>query len=198
MAEAGSEQAPGDKARLAVVRAITTIDEDGDPAWRVLAVSTATHTLRQALAEWHELAEVPPPSAEGVGVASPLLFIAAGPLAWVRTHGRRLRREADAALVRLRMGETDLAQELTWANRPLERAGARFNADTWRALALRTLLDRDEPAGVNAIEGQIDDWWLYAFFPTTPDSEEEEQEALAGRAIEVWLAIIEGEPIVAE
>lgn len=43
-------------AELAIVRTVTVIDADGDAAWRVLAASSETHTLRRLLAEWPELA----------------------------------------------------------------------------------------------------------------------------------------------
>jgi hypothetical protein len=172
---------------LAVVRAITTIDEDGDAAWRVLAVSTETHTRRAALADWPELAAPPAATGEGVGVASPVLFVAAGPFAWARRQIEALRREADDLLRRLRTGESDLADELAWLARPLRRRGTRFAPETWRALALRHLLEGDEPSELGVVEGQAGDRWLAAGYVIPPDADPTELEGLAGRALEVWL-----------
>jgi hypothetical protein len=176
---------------LAIVRTVTVIDADGDAAWRVLAASSETHTLRRLLAEWPELVAPPAGGGEGVGVASPLLFVAAGPPAWVRRHGRQVRREAGALLARLRRGETDLADELAWLSRPLQRRGARFNAETWRALALRQLLDGEEPAAPGHVEGRAGDRWLFAFYDVPPDADADELAGLAGRALEAWLAVRE-------
>lgn len=172
---------------LAVVRAITTIDEDGDAAWRVLAVSTATHTLRAVLADWPELTAAPVVAGEGVGVASPLLFVAAGSLVAARQEIETLRIEAGDLLHRLRTGESDLADELTWLARPLRQRGARFGSETWRALALRLLLEEDEPSELGVVEGQAGDRWLAAAYVVPPDADTEELDGLAGRALEVWL-----------
>ena len=76
--DVGSEsEASGtaDGATLAIVRAITTIDEDGDAAWRVLAIGSETHTLSRLHADWSEVSAPPAGVGEGVGVASPLLFV---------------------------------------------------------------------------------------------------------------------------
>lgn len=174
---------------LGIVRAITTIDEDGDAAWRVLAATSETHPLRRLLAEWDELAGPALVSGEGVGVASPLLFVAVGPLAWVRRQGQALRREADKILSRLRLGESDPADELAWLARPLRRRGGRFNAEIWRALALRQLLDGDEVAAPGIVEGSAGEHWLFAFYAVPPEADAEELEGLAGRALEVWLYV---------
>jgi hypothetical protein len=183
---------PTIEAQLAIVRAVTTIDEDGDAAWRVLAASSETHTLRRLLAEWNELVITSPAIGEGVGVASPLLFVAAGPPRWVRQQGRCLRREADDMLARLRLGESDIADELAWLARPLSRRGARFNVESWRALALRQLLADDEPAGPGHVEGSIGEQSLFAFYAVPIDADADELEGLAGRALEAWLALSEG------
>jgi hypothetical protein len=139
------------------------------------------------LAEWGELNAPPAGIGEGVGVASPVLFVAAGPFAWVRRHGGRLRREADAMLTRLRFGESDVADELAWLARPVRRRRGRFDAEAWRALALRQLLDGDEVAAPGVVEGAAGDRWLFAFFAIPPDANADETEALAGRALEAWL-----------
>ena len=189
------EWVAGDEAtvrtELAVVRAVTTIDEDGDAAWRVFAASSETHTLRQVLTEWHELAAPPVMLGEGVGLAAPLLFVAAGPRDWVYMHGRRLRREVDDLLRRLHLGETDLGDEQVWLERTLARRGARFDHDTWRALALRSLLGEDELHTPGWVEGSADDRWLFAFYAVPEDADAEELEGLAGRALEAWLAASE-------
>ena len=183
---------PATRSLLAIVRAVTAIDEDGDAAWRVLAVTSETHSLGQALVEWSELAATPASSGEdGVGVASPLLFVALGPPRWARQQGQRLRREAADLLSRLRLGETDLGDELAWLTRPLRARGARFNATTWRALALRELLAGDEPAQPTYLEGEAGDDWLSIFYSRPPGANEDETEALAGRALEAWLALLD-------
>jgi hypothetical protein len=181
--------AGGPPAHLAIVRSITTIDEDGDAAWRVLAASDETHTLRRLLAEWNEMAAAPPAPDEGLGVASPLLFVAVGSRRWVRQQAVRLRREAADLLLRLRVGESDVADEQSWLDRPLRRRGARFTAETWRALALRQLLAGDEPASAGHIEGTVDDRWLFAFYAVPPGEDADEMEGLAGRALEAWFAL---------
>jgi hypothetical protein len=188
---AEGERAAGG-ATLAIVRAITAIDEDGDAAWRVLAASSETHTLRRLLAEWSELAAPSAAIGEGVGVASPLLFVAAGPPAWARRQAAQIRREADALLTRLRLGETDLADEMGWLLRPLQRRAVRFNAEVWRALALRQLLEGEELSALGWVEGSADDRWLAACYAVPPDADAEELEGLAGRALEAWLYISEG------
>lgn len=178
-------------AELAIVRAVTVIDEEGDAAWRVFAAGSETHTLRQVLAEWSELAGVPVIPGEGVGLAAPLLFVAAGPRDWVFVQGRRLRREAEDLLRRVQMGESDAADEHVWLERALARRGARFGHESWRALALRTLLS-DE--GVNApawVEGNVEERWLFAFYAVPAGADAEELEGLAGRALEAWLAVKE-------
>lgn len=186
---AGGEGTAG--AELAIVRAMIAIDEDGDAAWRVFAASSTTHRLRQVLAEWSELAGMPAALGEGVGLAAPLLFAATGPRDWVSMQGRRLRREAEDLLRRVRMGESDAADERVWLERALTRRGARFGHESWRALALRTLLT-DE--GVNApawVEGNVEERWLFAFFAVPDGADAEELEGLAGRALEAWLAVKE-------
>ena len=105
----------------------------------------------------------------------------------MRRHGGRLRREADALLTRLRLGESDVADELTWLARPLRRRGGRFNAEAWRALALRQLLVGEEVAAPGVVEGAAGERWLFAFFVIPPDANTDEVEALAGRALEAWL-----------
>jgi hypothetical protein len=178
---------------LAVVRAITTIDADGDAAWHVLAVSDAQHTLRQVRAEWPELTSAVVAAGEGVGVASPLLFVALGAPAWVRQQAARLRQEADGLRRRLSLGESDLADEQVWLERPLRRRAGRFTAEVWRALALQQLLAGDDLAQPGYLDGEVDDRWLFAFYAVSPEADADDLGALAGRAIEAWLYLSEGQ-----
>lgn len=175
----------------AIVRAMTTIDDDGDAAWRVLAVSDTVHTLRHLIDTWPELTHTPLSLGEGIGVASPLLFVARGPQDWVQRQSQQLQREADRLLARLRAGESDPADELVWLQRPLRRRSGRFNAETWRLLALLQILQGDELATPNHLTGQVDTEHLSAFYVVPPMAESDELEALAARAIEAWLTLQE-------
>jgi hypothetical protein len=174
----------------AIIRAITTIDDDGDAAWRVLAVSSGSHTLAAVLADWSELTSPPLATSDGVGVASPLLFVIVGSLPSVRRASETLRQEANDLARRLRTGESDLSDELAWLARPLRRRGGPLTAASWRALALRHVLadeEQDDLPTPALIEGRAGDDWLAAFYVVPPNADAEEVEGLAERGVEAWL-----------
>ena len=93
---------------------------------------------------------------------------------------------------RVRLGETDVADERLWLERDLNRRGARFGDAAWRALALRSLLDDEGVATPAWVEGEIEGSWLFAFYGVPEDFDAEEAEGLAGRALEAWLAVTSG------